>query len=59
VSKAGTIDDAVEADKLCHLSDIATKMGIRLKWDTQKNSFVNNETANNFLTRAMRSPWFI
>jgi len=54
-----TIDDAVEADKLCHLSDIATKMGVPLKWDARKNSFTNNETANNFLTRAMRSPWFI
>lgn len=53
------IEDAVGADILCHLSDIATKVGTRLRWDAQKERFVNNETANRLLVRAMRSPWHL
>lgn len=52
------IEEAVQADVLCHLSDIATRMGRRLKWNPEKEKFVSDSEANHRLAlRAMRSPW--
>ncbi len=54
-----SIDDALAADTLCHLSDIATKVNTKLNWDAQKSVFTNSDAANRFLNRAMRSPWHL
>ncbi|HEO70578.1 MAG TPA: Gfo/Idh/MocA family oxidoreductase, partial [Candidatus Hydrogenedentes bacterium] len=51
------IEQAVRSDTICHLSDIAMRLGSRLEWDPEHERFVNDETANRMLTRAMRSPW--
>jgi predicted dehydrogenase len=51
------IEDSVQGDILCHISDIATRLGQKLTWDTKAERFVNNATANRMLSRAMRSPW--
>lgn len=51
------IDQAVRSDTLCHLSDIAMRLGRKLTWDPAREQFVNDEDANRRLTRAMRSPW--
>lgn len=51
------IDDAVQGDIICQLSDIAIRLERKLKWDTKNERFVNSEEANRMLTRAMRSPW--
>jgi len=51
------IDVAVQADILCHISDIAIRTEQKLRWDWAKERFVNNEAANRRLVRAMRSPW--
>lgn len=51
------IDAAVQADILCQLSDIAIRLEQRLRWDPQKEHFVNNDAANRRLVRSMRSPW--
>jgi len=51
------IDVAVQADILCHISDIAIRLEERLRWDPAKERFVNNDGANRRLVRAMRSPW--
>lgn len=40
------IEDAVQADILCHISDIATRLGRQLRWDGQKERFVDDEQAN-------------
>jgi len=53
------IDDAVSVDTVCHLSDIATQLERKLTWDPEKDRFVNNDTANRLLVRAMRSPWHL
>jgi predicted dehydrogenase len=61
-SRAATIcpiDAAVRADTICHLSDIATQLEDRLKWDPKQERFINNETANRLLVRAMRSLWHL
>jgi hypothetical protein len=51
------IDDAVQGDIICHISDIAIRMERKLKWNTRNERFVNSEEANRMLKRAMRSPW--
>jgi predicted dehydrogenase len=51
------IDAAVQADTLCHISDIAIRLEQKLRWDWAREQFVNNDAANRRLTRAMRSPW--
>ncbi|NLH16629.1 MAG: Gfo/Idh/MocA family oxidoreductase [Phycisphaerae bacterium] len=51
------IEDSVQGDILCHISDIATRLGQKLTWDTKAERFVNNATANRMLSRSMRAPW--
>ena len=42
---------------LCQLGLIAIKVGRKLQWDPAAERFVNDDVANRFLSRAMRSPW--
>jgi len=53
------IDVAVQADTLCHISDIAIRQEQKLRWDWAKEQFVDNDAANRRLVRAMRSPWHL
>jgi hypothetical protein len=41
----------------CVLGYIATLLARRLKWDPQKEQFTNDDQANRFLSRPMRSLW--
>ena len=52
------IDVAVQADIICHISDIAIRLEQKLKWDPKTERF-NNDAANRRLSRAMRSPWML
>ena len=51
------IEVAVRSNAICHLSDIAIRLGRRLKWNPEKEEFINDVEANRMLKRAMRSPW--
>ena len=51
------IEEAVRSDSLCNLSDIAIRLGRKLKWDPEKEKFTNDEQANRMLKRPLRSPW--
>jgi hypothetical protein len=52
------IEDAVQADILCHLSDIATRMNRKLRWDPARERFVKDGEADKRLAlRPMRKPW--
>ncbi|MBE0544705.1 MAG: Gfo/Idh/MocA family oxidoreductase [Verrucomicrobia bacterium] len=52
------IETAVEADMLCHLSDIATRVNRKLRFDPRREKFPNDEDANRRLAlRPMRPPW--
>jgi predicted dehydrogenase len=51
------IDDAVQGDILCHISDIAIRLEQKLRWDPKAERFVDNDAANRRLSRPMRSPW--
>ena len=53
------IDEAVRANIVCHFSDIATRLGRKLRWDPENERFVNDDAANRMLKRAMRSPWHL
>jgi predicted dehydrogenase len=52
------IDEAVQADTLCQVSDIATRLERRLRFDPVKEKFAKDDEANRKLAlRAMRKPW--
>ncbi|MFH1715961.1 MAG: Gfo/Idh/MocA family oxidoreductase [Planctomycetota bacterium] len=51
------IDDAVQGDILCHISDIAIRLEQKLRWDPKTERFIDNDGANRRLSRPMRSPW--
>ncbi len=44
---------------VCHLGNIAYKLGRPLKWDPKREVFTNDSEANRLLSRSMRSPWHI
>ncbi len=53
-----SIDEAFQADALCHLSDIATRMGTPLRWDPKKERFVDDKEANTRIEmRPARKPY--
>jgi predicted dehydrogenase len=41
------------------LGEIAMLTERKLKWDPVKESFINDQEANSFLSRSMRSPWHL
>ncbi|MCX5758326.1 MAG: Gfo/Idh/MocA family oxidoreductase [Candidatus Hydrogenedentes bacterium] len=51
------IEQAVRSDTICHLSDIAMRLKRRLRWDPERERFIDDAEADRMLTRAMRSPW--
>ena len=53
------IETAVRSDTICHLDDIAVRLGRKLRWNPEKEEFINDEQANRMLTRPMRSPWHL
>jgi len=51
------VEVAVRSDTLCQLSDITMRLGRKLRWDPEKEKFINDAQANRMLRRPMRSPW--
>jgi len=51
------VEDAVQGDFLCQLSDIAIRTGRKLTWDPKTEKFLNDDAANQRLSRPMRAPW--
>ena len=52
-----SIDSAVRADILCHLSDIAIRTRRKIRWEPKKEQIVGDPAASRRLGRSMRSPW--
>lgn len=50
-------EGAHRSTSACHLMHIAMRLGRKLRWDPAAERFVNDETANRMLGRAMRAPW--
>jgi hypothetical protein len=53
------IETAVRSDTICHLDDIAIRLGRKLRWNPKEENFVNDEQANRMLGRPLRSPWHL
>jgi len=53
------IETGCRSVTVCHLGNIAYRLGRPLKWDPQREVFVNDSNANRLLSRAMRSPWHL
>lgn len=47
------------SSSVCHLGNIAMLIGKPLKWDPKKERFIDNDAANDMISRPMRSPWRI
>jgi predicted dehydrogenase len=54
-----SIESAVRTDTVCHLCDIAMRLGRKLRWDPAAERFVDDAEANRLLTRSWRSPWHL
>ena len=44
---------------VCLLGEIAMRLGRKLKWDPEKEEFLNDEQASRMLAKPMRSPWVL
>jgi len=42
---------------VCHLNNIAMKLGRKLKWDPKAEKFIGDDEANGLVTPKMRNPW--
>ncbi|UCG48626.1 MAG: Gfo/Idh/MocA family oxidoreductase [Phycisphaerales bacterium] len=42
---------------IAHIGNISMLLGRKLRWNPEKEEFVNDEQANRMLSRSMRSPW--
>jgi predicted dehydrogenase len=42
---------------VCHLTNIAMRLGRKLKWDPAKEEFADDSQANAMITPTMRAPW--
>ncbi len=51
------VEVAVRSDTLCQLSNIAMRLGRKLRWDPENEKFINDAQANRMLKRPTRSPW--
>jgi predicted dehydrogenase len=51
------VDIGHRVSTVCHLANLAIRLGRKLKWDPVAERFENDEQANAMLTRPMRSPW--
>jgi predicted dehydrogenase len=44
---------------VCHIGNIAIKLGRELKWDPKTERFVGDDQANLLLSKPMRAPWHL
>lgn len=54
---AATAEIGHHATTTCNLVEISARLGRRLKWDAEKEHFINDEIADRHLSRSMRAPW--
>ena len=53
------IETAHRSITISHLGNIAMLLGRDLKWDPEKEGFINDDEANRMVWRPMRSPWHL
>jgi predicted dehydrogenase len=52
-----TLEEGHRSTSFAHLANIALATGERLKWDAEKEKFLNSEKANQLLHYEYRKPW--
>ncbi len=52
-------ETAHRSNSICQLADIAIRLRRKLRWDPQREQFINDDEANRMLSRAMREPWHL
>jgi hypothetical protein len=50
---------AHRSNSVCLLSDIAIRLRRKLRWDPDKEVFLNDDEANRMLSRPWREPWHL
>ena len=53
------IETGCRTVSVCHLGNIAYRLGRPLKWEPKREVFAGDSEANRLLSRPMRSPWHI
>lgn len=53
----GNADAACNAHIACHAANIALHLGRQVKYDNDKNEFIDDEQANRLRSEALREPW--
>jgi predicted dehydrogenase len=51
------IEQAHRTASIAHIGNIAMQLGRKLKWDPDRERFVNDTEADRLLSRPMRGPW--
>ena len=51
------IENAHRSVSCAHLGNLAMLLGRKLKWDPEKERFINDPEADRMLSRSMRAPW--
>jgi predicted dehydrogenase len=55
-----SIDAAMKGETLCHVADIAIRLGRKVTFDFKKEHFIDDAAANHHLkARPMRQPWHL
>ena len=54
---AATVEIGHRTNTVCYLSDIATRLKRKLRWDPEQEQFIGDDEANRMLSRPMRAPW--
>lgn len=53
------VGPGVKSEIVCQQADIAIRMGRKLRWDNDKEEFIDDPIANKLLSSPMRSPWHL
>lgn len=51
------IDSALRSDLISHMSNIAVRMGRKIRWDPEKETITGDAEAARMLGRSLRAPW--
>ena len=56
---AAPVEAGHRSTSICHLGNIAMTLKRKLRWDPDKERFIDDDQANRMLSRSMRSPWHL
>ena len=51
------VEEGHRSATMCHLGNIASRLGRGLRWDVEREQFVGDPAANKWLRRPYRKPW--